>query len=428
MPLPATPARADGRPGRVGRVSRARRALVSPRLAGDVGWRAGRAAACRPGCSIPRSSTPSNARSAARSRRYASRCAAIRGAAGAPRPGAAQIDAFPACPISSARSAAARRRPRRRSRCGRTELEEFRLTSAVELYGADGSLVSRFALNFPETEAAAQLQSNAATGRSSARRSRSAPTSAACCTPSAASARPTDRRHVIAGAVVVHVMLDYSALRVHLVAEPVLRVHSRAARRPREGTAGSDVELAIFGWGRLPIFTSCSRSWRLTDEVFDARLPLARAVLDDARARRRARSRLRLERSQRHLRARLSGAHAVQSPRAPRRADVAGGADLPRPDAGREPRAHGCSARPVSGAAARARDSRELLSQAVPRLRRGDGRPGADAGAARARLLRQPAARRRRGGGGAHGAHRPARDRGVAGAAAARSGGSRRRR
>ena len=33
-----------------------------------------------------------------------------------------------------------------------TELEEARLTSAVELYGADGVLVSRFALNFPEAE------------------------------------------------------------------------------------------------------------------------------------------------------------------------------------------------------------------------------------------------------------------------------------
>ena len=33
-----------------------------------------------------------------------------------------------------------------------TELEQARLTSAIELYGADGALVSRFALNFPEAE------------------------------------------------------------------------------------------------------------------------------------------------------------------------------------------------------------------------------------------------------------------------------------
>ena len=54
--------------------------------------------------------------------------------------------------------------------------------------------------------------------------------------------------------------------------------------------------------------------------------------------------------------------------------------------------------------------------------------PGAGAGAARARLGGQPAARRRRGRRGPHGAHREARHRGVAGAAAARAGRRHRRR
>src|SRR5204862_767185 len=41
----------------------------------------------------------------------------------------------------------------------RTDLQTYRLTSAVELYGSDGHLVSRFALNLPE-DVAANYQAN----------------------------------------------------------------------------------------------------------------------------------------------------------------------------------------------------------------------------------------------------------------------------
>jgi signal transduction histidine kinase len=64
------------------------------------------------------------------------------------------------------------------------------------------------------------------------------------------------------------VMLDYSALSFISSQSPYYEFF-RAPRTTREGTAGSDVELAIFGWGRLPTYTSLSRSWQLTDEVFD---------------------------------------------------------------------------------------------------------------------------------------------------------------
>ena len=70
------------------------------------------------------------------------------------------------------------------------------------------------------------------------------------------------------GAVVAYVMLDYSALSFISSQSPYLEFF-RVPRTTREGTSGSDVELTVFGWGRLPMYTSLSRSWLLTDDVFN---------------------------------------------------------------------------------------------------------------------------------------------------------------
>jgi nitrogen fixation/metabolism regulation signal transduction histidine kinase len=152
----------------------------------------------------------------------------------------------------------------------KAELEEFRLTSAVELYGADQSLVSRFALNFPETEAVPlNYQSRScewevfgeAQPFGADERSMLHAEKAICTT--------ENGRRVTAGAIVVHVMLDYSALEFISSQSPYFEFIRGPRAGPREGTAGSDVELAIFGWGRLLLYASSSRSWRLSDEVFD---------------------------------------------------------------------------------------------------------------------------------------------------------------
>ena len=63
-------------------------------------------------------------------------------------------------------------------------------------------------------------------------------------------------------------MLDYSALSFISSQSPYYEFF-RVPRTTREGTSGSDVELTVFGWGRLPMYTSLSRSWLLTDEVFN---------------------------------------------------------------------------------------------------------------------------------------------------------------
>ena len=76
-----------------------------------------------------------------------------------------------------------------------TELEEARLTSAIELYGADGVAGQPLRAQLPRGggRAAAAPGVELRVGRWSAKCSRSAPTSAACCTPSATCASPTAR-------------------------------------------------------------------------------------------------------------------------------------------------------------------------------------------------------------------------------------------
>ena len=141
-----------------------------------------------------------------------------------------------------------------------TALSRSRATSDVELYGANRTLVSRFALNVPEyvyrgdgADVAGHLVRLGGVRRG---RRGSAPRIAACSTPSAASAIAAGR---VRGAVVVHVAPnDYQALPFVVVRESVLR---GARRRRRDCTpiaarrsAGGRVRLepaAAFTSGRV---------------------------------------------------------------------------------------------------------------------------------------------------------------------------------
>jgi signal transduction histidine kinase len=151
-----------------------------------------------------------------------------------------------------------------------TDLEQFRLTSAVELYGSDGALVSRFALNLPDTEAADNYLSKrcdweifgqAIPVGADERRMLHAERGI-CAT------EPGSNRKRIVGAVVLHVMLDYSALRFISSQSPYFEFIRGLRTETRLGTTGGDVELAVYGWGHLPIFTSGNRAWQLGEEIF----------------------------------------------------------------------------------------------------------------------------------------------------------------
>lgn len=150
----------------------------------------------------------------------------------------------------------------------RTILEELRLTSSIELYNKAGGLVSRFALNLPETggpqpyqEASCEwgLFEEVSPFFSEERRLLHA--GRGICTEGS--------RGEIVGSVAVHVTLDYSNLPFITAQSPyvaLLRGHdaSDAETAPRDR-----VEFTVYGWSRRPLYMSGRDTWALTEDVFN---------------------------------------------------------------------------------------------------------------------------------------------------------------
>ena len=149
-----------------------------------------------------------------------------------------------------------------------TELARQRLTSAVELYGEDGRIVSRFALNFPEyadvppvlevTRCDWYVFGEIAPFGSDERRVLHA--ERAICSPTGSSA---------AGSLVVHVAVDYRTLPFISSASPYTELVRPSPSPRRGGHTGQDVELAIYGWGLQPIFSSGSGAWSIDNALFE---------------------------------------------------------------------------------------------------------------------------------------------------------------
>jgi hypothetical protein len=146
-----------------------------------------------------------------------------------------------------------------------TDLASAGTTSAVELYGPNGGLVSWFALNLPEygttpfrggsCDAWAPPYEETSPFGSSRRNVLRA--SRAIC--------DGDRR---VGAVVVRVMLDYRSLPFISSDNPYLE-SLRTDRRPvSEAAIGQDIEFAVYGWSRSTIYSSQESVWSLPDTVF----------------------------------------------------------------------------------------------------------------------------------------------------------------
>jgi signal transduction histidine kinase len=145
-----------------------------------------------------------------------------------------------------------------------TELAAKRLTSAIELYGADGRLVSRFALNLPEYTTS-RHQSSGCTWelpldevlRFGSSQRQVLRTSRGIC---------DQGRRV--GAIVVSVVLDYRTLPFIESQSPYLEFLQPERRGPFEGVFGRDVEFAVYGWSRAPTYSSGTSVWQLPDTVF----------------------------------------------------------------------------------------------------------------------------------------------------------------
>jgi signal transduction histidine kinase len=144
-----------------------------------------------------------------------------------------------------------------------TELAERRLTSAIELYSADGRLVSRFALNLPEY-ATTRRQPSECTWevpldevlRFGSGQRQVLRTSRGIC---------EQGRRV--GAIAVSVVLDYRTLPFIESQSPYLEF-LQPERRPVEGAFGRDVEFAVYGWSRVPTYASGTSVWQMPDAVF----------------------------------------------------------------------------------------------------------------------------------------------------------------
>lgn len=143
-----------------------------------------------------------------------------------------------------------------------TDLATFRLTSAVELYGPGGSLVSRFALRLPEYMAPARPSSRCrwdlveepspfgAVERHVLRASRS------LCSGGR-----------VLGSIVVRVMLDYQTL-PFIVSQNPYSDGTREEGVTAESAAGREVEFVEYGWSRAPLYASGTSVWSLPDDAF----------------------------------------------------------------------------------------------------------------------------------------------------------------
>ncbi len=188
----------------------------------------------------------------------------------------AQIDAIPELPFMTLvpleRQAEQPDTDRAFSVWRRTDLALLRLTSAVELYGAQGDLVSRFALNFPEYEGVPQgwisgtcdweIFGEAAPFGSEERRVLHGDR-ALCAAVDRHTVSPATR-----GSVVVHLALDYQALPFISPRNPYAELLRGQAGPLADRQVGRDVELVIYGWGLQPIFTSGASAWLLDEELF----------------------------------------------------------------------------------------------------------------------------------------------------------------
>jgi len=151
-----------------------------------------------------------------------------------------------------------------------TVLARERLTSDIEIYNAHGTLVSRFALNFPDYGVTAQTAETlpactkwdvtgeapifgAAQDRNMLRAQRSL----------CVDGRPL-------AVIVVHVVLDYRTLSfISSRMSGYFDVFGTPEARPSiEGSPSGDVDVVIYGWGLTAIYMSGNDAWPLDDQTF----------------------------------------------------------------------------------------------------------------------------------------------------------------
>ena len=151
-----------------------------------------------------------------------------------------------------------------------TPLADYPVTSSVELFDAQGKLVSRFAFNLPDERLAVQPTSEESTcqweifgethpffaeNRSILHAGRRL-----------CGSKPGD----VSGSIVVRALLaDYENLPFIPSRSPYVDLVRPEDTLRDEGVAGRDVEYAVYGWSRTPVYSSSGTAWPLPMEVFE---------------------------------------------------------------------------------------------------------------------------------------------------------------
>jgi signal transduction histidine kinase len=150
-----------------------------------------------------------------------------------------------------------------------TSLSRSRATSAIELFGADRVVVSRFALNLPENPSQA--------GRRSWRGTNCAWELFGEVTRFGAKDRPifTAERGVcddtgqIRGAILVHVAPDYQALPFVPSANPYYDVVAESQPGARAGSRLTDLQVVVYGWSLQSLFAHGNGPWPISRDIDD---------------------------------------------------------------------------------------------------------------------------------------------------------------
>jgi signal transduction histidine kinase len=162
-----------------------------------------------------------------------------------------------------------------------TDLATYRVASAVELYGPDGIMVSRFALNLPEytsatpayvSETGCSWDEYEEVSRFGADERRFLHAGRGICRPSAGArgeAAVSGAQGEMVGSIVIHVMPDYNSLPFISSQIPYFELFRQNETARTEGATGSDVEFMVYGWGRVPVYTSGQVAWPLDEVVFN---------------------------------------------------------------------------------------------------------------------------------------------------------------
>ncbi len=161
-----------------------------------------------------------------------------------------------------------------------TGLAAYPVTSSVELFGPDGRLVSRFAFNLPDDLNAVPTSEERVCSWDTfeevspffAVERRVLSASRAVCV----SDPPGGSR--VVGSIVVHAMLDYANLPFIASKSPYVELLRPAEPLREEGVSGGDVEFAVYGWSRTPLYSSTDTAWQMDDAVFASVMQLRQPI------------------------------------------------------------------------------------------------------------------------------------------------------